>query len=154
MITRVRLAKKKIDPKEYASRECYSCGKVGIQRGKCFLNPPTNLYLCENCYSRLFLNKSRREYQKRTGRDKWRGQILGKHISFKQEPRIGVCNYCRAVRGIDCKRTSLHHDDNIYDIRRPLWNTIELCSRCHQAETMRLWGCPPLLNMKFLDGPS
>jgi len=59
----------------------------------------------------------------------------GKRISIKKNPRIGVCNWCRAVVGIDCKQTQMHHveyhDDDV------LKDTIELCVSCHGKESMR-----------------
>jgi hypothetical protein len=42
--------------------------------------------------------------------------------------KAGVCNWCRAVAGIDCNRTILHHEHYYNDIRK---GTIEICDLCH-----------------------
>lgn len=60
-----------------------------------------------------------------------------RHIPLPSDPRIGICNWCRAVKGIDCKRTALHHDNDQYDNLDPLRYTIELCNSCHCKETNR-----------------
>lgn len=62
----------------------------------------------------------------------------GKHISYLRDIRCGVCNWCRAVLGIDTDKMHLHHDENKYDDTNPLRFTIELCPRCHGKETIRL----------------
>ena len=82
-------------------------------------------------------------YNKYVGNAKWRPILDVKRFFFKGKtihapntPRIGVCNFCRAVVGeINtqtnklCKRTNLahmaYHDDN------PLKDTLELCVVCH-----------------------
>jgi len=63
---------------------------------------------------------------------------MGKYIVIKN-PRIGVCNLCRAVKGFDCKRTQMHHDNDIYNINNPIKNTIELCVICHN-KTKNVFG--------------
>lgn len=45
------------------------------------------------------------------------------------ERRTGVCNMCRAVAGIDCKKTVLHHVQ--YEDSNPIAHTIEICQSCH-----------------------
>lgn len=52
-----------------------------------------------------------------------------KQIYVKENPRIGVCNLCRAVVPFDCKVTNIHHI--AYHEEDPLKDTIELCARCH-----------------------
>jgi hypothetical protein len=66
-------------------------------------------------------------------------QYLTTRIAFKNKrpivkfnPRIGVCNLCRAVVGIDCKITHMHHEQ--YDPENPLKHTIELCVSCHKKK--------------------
>lgn len=44
-------------------------------------------------------------------------------------PKIGVCNICRAIVGIDIKRTEMHHEK--YDSSNPTKHTIEVCKSCH-----------------------
>jgi hypothetical protein len=51
-----------------------------------------------------------------------------KCIRLQQNPRIGVCNWCRGVVPFDCKRTAMHHEQ--YDENNPLAHTIELCVKC------------------------
>lgn len=52
-----------------------------------------------------------------------------KRIFLRESPRIGVCNLCRAVAGIDCELTSMHHIN--YHDNDPTKDTIELCNPCH-----------------------
>jgi hypothetical protein len=52
-----------------------------------------------------------------------------KRIVLGFVPRIGVCNWCRAVVGIDCGQTQMHHEK--YDDLHPEKHTIEVCVRCH-----------------------
>lgn len=54
----------------------------------------------------------------------------GKTVLLQHDPRVGVCNWCRAVVGIDCDRTHLHHIQ--YDDANPLRYTIELYPLCHR----------------------
>lgn len=61
-------------------------------------------------------------------------KFQGKRVILDRIVRIGVCNWCRAVRPFDTKQTQLHHDDNKYDISDPLKYTIELCAKCHLRE--------------------
>ena len=61
------------------------------------------------------------------------------------KPVTGVCNYCRAVVGIDCLWTEFHHDDNRYDKEHPLRYTIEICPRYHGKET---WILEPLKHLR------
>lgn len=63
-------------------------------------------------------------------KEKWR--------YLSKDPKIGVCNWCRAVTPFDCNRTSLHHDENRYNINNPLQYTIEICDSCHMKESRRL----------------
>jgi len=53
----------------------------------------------------------------------------GLDIFLGYDPRIGVCNICRAVRGWDCSKTVMHHE--LYDDSNPLAHTIEVCIPCH-----------------------
>jgi len=54
----------------------------------------------------------------------------GHRIIDSKTPRTGKCSICGAVKGINCKRTSLHHIK--YDPNNPLEHTIELCNSCHK----------------------
>jgi len=70
----------------------------------------------------------------------------GVEIFLGYDPRIGVCNLCRAVRDFDCITTVMHHD--LYDDSDPLTHTIELCVKCHykqhhiQRPTIQKEKCP------------
>jgi hypothetical protein len=55
----------------------------------------------------------------------------GKVVRLKEAPRIGVCNWCRAVPPFDCAKTQIHHEQ--YDDENPLAHTIEVCPKCHIA---------------------
>jgi len=58
-------------------------------------------------------------------------------ILLKENPRIGVCNYCRkSIGNGDIERTHMHHEQ--YDSENPLAHTIELCASCHALETKRV----------------
>lgn len=49
--------------------------------------------------------------------------------------RIGVCNWCRAVKGFDTKQTQFHHEQ--YDMDNPEKYIIELCAECHKKEGIK-----------------
>lgn len=59
-----------------------------------------------------------------------------KRISVKESPRKGVCSWCGAVKGIDCKRTNIHHIE--YHDDDPLRDTVELCVSCHTTEHKKI----------------
>src|SRR5262245_30696961 len=72
----------------------------------------------------------------------WRKENLTKYIVYKGKriflqysPRTGVCSECGAVKGINCKRTSIHHE--VYDDNDPIAHTVELCNGCHNKERTR-----------------
>ena len=70
---------------------------------------------------------------------KWNPRLMkfrDKHIHVKENPRIGVCNLCRAVVGTDCEKTSIHHLE--YHDDDPLRDTIELCNSCHAKTHLTL----------------
>lgn len=68
--------------------------------------------------------------------DKKRFRYKDKRLRIKREPRVGVCNLCRAVAPFDCNKTFLHHE--IYDDSAPTANVLEVCGRCHNYEGKRL----------------
>jgi hypothetical protein len=53
----------------------------------------------------------------------------GRKVWLGFNPRIGVCNGCRAVVPFDCDRTEMHHEE--YDPDNILSHTIEYCRGCH-----------------------
>lgn len=60
-------------------------------------------------------------------------RFKNKNINVGVNPRIGVCNLCRAVVPFDCNTTHIHHEE--YDENKPLANTIELCPKHHALIT-------------------
>ena len=124
---------------------CYACGShrsVKNEHGhyKWILNYDSNCnMLCWSCYKKYIwspINIDKiRKYQKRANskisKRKMFFKPLNKHVVFKTSPKIGVCNWCRAVVGVDCKTTHIHHDNDMYDLTNPLKNGIEICAKCH-----------------------
>ena len=90
-----------------------------------------------NIVNRKYRKKEsvRQFYMIRTAR---MSTFMGKRIKHDFMVRCGVCNWCRAVTGIDTMRTILHHDENRYDSNNPLRFTIEICNSCHSTETWRI----------------
>ena len=60
----------------------------------------------------------------------------GKRLLLKEDPRIGICQLCGAVRGMDCKKTHMHHIK--YHPDDPLKDTIEVCGKCHRRQH-KIW---------------
>jgi hypothetical protein len=88
--------------------------------------------LCQKCYCKYVNNP--RWYAKNKTRHRMMNN--GRHMRFKNKPitlemnpRIGICNWCRAVTPFDCGFTVLHHEK--YDDSNPLAHTIEICQSCH-----------------------
>lgn len=123
---------------DHGMRICYACGgsKTYIYRGyeNWFPNyDKDDNVLCGRCNGRYNMNPMLRK--------KWnailnpinhprRMVFKGKRISLPYNPRNGICSDCGGVKGVDFKRTNLHHEK--YDESNPLANTVELCIRCHQ----------------------
>jgi len=123
--------------------------------------------LCLKCFTHLYPISTRfpmrvKEYSQRMICFK------GKHRMLKTKPRIGVCNFCRAVRGeIDCqtdrlvKKTGMHHEE--YDPLNPGAHVLEACNKCHNIADFerrvteylaRLGtGIPILANVQLLPQP-
>jgi hypothetical protein len=127
-------------PKILDKRICYYCctDKTGTSKTgyvQWYRDKGSNR-MCKRCYNRLVTNPkwgpiNHKKWDPITNR-KWSPRQLlfrGKRLRLAFEPRIGVCNLCRAVIGFDCKRTSMHHED--YDETDPLRHTIEVCGGCH-----------------------
>lgn len=88
--------------------------------------------VCTNCYNTVINANYIKRYVRYS--IKYKGKIL--HLDH--DPRIDVCNWCRAVVPFDAMNTQLHHDERRYDDNNPLRNTIELCNSCHTREKHRL----------------
>jgi hypothetical protein len=128
-------------------RVCYACGSIQtyIRPGRYafwYLNhDEDDSGLCRRCFDRYIHGPK----QNPINAVKWRAinnhrriKFAGRLIFVDHNPRIGVCNWCRAVMPFDCKKTHIHHDENKYDSTNPLRNTIEICPTCHTKETVRL----------------
>ena len=116
-------------------RTCSECGsdKTHLKFGKW---PNWYKYkgdfICHKCWSKLI------------NHPKWnpivsvkRLVFKNKRLNLKENPRIGICNYCCAVVGINCKKTVMHHYAE-YDEDNPLKDTVELCASCHMKESWKL----------------
>jgi hypothetical protein len=123
-------------------RVCSNCGsdKTGMKKDR-YPNwfRYNDGYICESCYGKLIHNPSRSKesIQKYNARNNHKMiNFKGKRILLKDDPRKGICSWCGAVRGKDCKITNLHHieyhDDDI------LKDTVELCASCHAKESERI----------------
>lgn len=91
-------------------------------------------FLCHKCWTRLINNVKWNPICN----DMYKGRIIsykGKNILVSKHKK-GICSKCGAVKGVDCKRTSIHHIK--YHDDDPLRDTIELCNKCHLAETINL----------------
>lgn len=128
-------------PKIIDKRVCYCCGSdkthFNNKGSPCWhLNHDSEgNVLCHNCWSRYIHSP----IQNKITNPKWqprRMQFKGKRLHLQFCPRIGVCNFCRAVVPFDCKRTHLHHEQ--YDDSDPMKHTIEICISCHAKESIRL----------------
>jgi hypothetical protein len=98
-------------------------------------------WLCMNCYSNYVRVRSKENDHKwgQISYKKYRyGRFMfkGRRIYREDILRNGKCQLCGAVKGINCKRTSLHHLR--YHEDDPLKDTIEICNSCHMKEYFRL----------------
>jgi hypothetical protein len=121
-------------------RECYSCGsnktyvdktKKGTPYESWNGNGIENQWLCHKCNNKYITNPQSHLIN---NTKLMCFTPLKKILTLEEDPRIGVCNFCRAVRGIDCKQTHMHHDNDRYDVTNPLKYAIELCVSCHRKE--------------------
>jgi|SRR6185369_7837568 len=122
-------------------RFCVSCNSntTRIHNGIPVWRKYKDGYLCAKCQDRLIYNPRRTKETIKKYNDRNNLKILvfkGKRILLKENPRKGVCEWCGAVKGKDCKVTNLHHtqyhDDDI------LKDTVELCASCHGKESERI----------------
>lgn len=124
-------------------RVCYACGSrnTALYKGQF----PAWHYnrdadgnvlhqLCNACRQSILIRYEKIELDK---------AYKAKQIYFKTRcvkvgyaPRIGVCNWCRAVYPFDTKLTHMHHE--AYDVDSPANHIIELCISCHRLETIRV----------------
>lgn len=88
--------------------------------------------VCMNCWWKIDPKGKERSRKNNVKRIRYRGQ----YIRVKENPRIGVCNLCRAVFPFDCSKTDMHHE-KYYDDDK-LKGAIEICNRCHMKQTWEL----------------
>jgi len=131
-------------------RQCYGCSSIETyidRKGNAhwYGNGTTNLWLCEKCDNKYVKNpKWHPITHPKTNpitSKKWNPingpKFSARRIAFRDKgvylsynPRIGVCNLCRAVVGMDCQRTHIHHER--YVTNDPSAFTIEVCPKCHR----------------------
>ena len=92
-----------------------------------------NKFLCNKCYLRLPQKQQKRQQLSKIYHKK-QHYYKNRNIHLDYEPRIGVCNWCRAVAPFDTKMTHIHHEQ--YDDNNPSKHTIEICVECHRKETL------------------
>ena len=95
-----------------------------------------NKWMCKKCHTKYISDPKRKpDWQQKYHKifNPRQMYFKNKSITLKFNPRIGVCNLCRAIAGLDCKITHIHHEK--YDQNDPLKHTIELCPRCHRMIT-------------------
>lgn len=118
-------------------RVCYACDSHSTYMNpktghlQWYGNPPIG-WLCKTCNTKYITNP---EWHPIT--NKLRIRFLSKQLYIEQNPKIGVCNWCRAVKGqintqLDklCKQTHMNHES--YHENNILKDTIEVCSSCHR----------------------
>jgi hypothetical protein len=91
-----------------------------------------NKGMCMNCYNKYISNPKHNPIH-----NPKRIRFKDKRFLLKQQPRIGVCNTCRAIvnqvdaqLGALCKKTDMNHF--AYDSENPLKHTLEQCTSCHR----------------------
>jgi hypothetical protein len=122
-------------------RSCFACGSKTsyiVKRGtleyyQWYLNhDKDDNALCNKCDKKYYSN-ARKNPELVAMHNKRSLRFDGRTIHLKTDPRIGICNLCRAVRGFDTKITQMHHE--YYDAKNPLAGTLEVCVECHQKLT-------------------
>jgi hypothetical protein len=124
-------------------RFCYACGsdKTYVRKSGLFdwfVNIDANGkeigVICSNCRQRMFQRTARKAMERiRKAKELY---FKTKAVRITYTPRIGVCNWCRAVIPFDTKSTHMHHE--AYHDDDPVKDAIELCVSCHRKETIRL----------------
>jgi len=112
-------------PRKPKNHICYNCNSTTTyiaKDGYALWKQHDEKWYCNNCDNRLFSNP---KYKER----RIEFTPTGKRILLRDTPRTGTCLMCRATKGIDCKKTTLHHTK--YDVTNPLAHTVELCASCH-----------------------
>lgn len=125
---------------EIVRRVCYACDS-----DKTYTNPKTgNIqwygnypigWLCKSCNMRYITNPKWHPITSPIY-DQLKVAFKGKRMYVDEPPRIGVCNWCRAVKPWDCRRTAIHHE--FYDEMNPLKHALELCAKCHRRHHLTI----------------
>ena len=104
-------------------RECSNCKSTNTKK---WIGS-----LCRKCYDKLIHHplSSKKDNPRRI-------KFKDKRIHVKEIARNGICSFCGAVKGVDCKKTQLHHFK--YHDDDPLKDTIELCVSCHNKQHDKL----------------
>ena len=113
--------------KSLDTRSCFACGsnKTYIKqngRPQWATNKPTDLYLCKQCFDNIIYTPDATARKIR---------FKNKRIVLPFKPRKGECKICH--RKI---RTNIHHIE--YHEDDPMKDTLEICIKCHNIETLRL----------------
>ena len=119
---------------------CFNCGsdKTYIdKRGRHEWRKHGDNIYCNKCRAKLFANPKYHVANNRRDNPR-RMKFKGKRIIVKQKPRKGICEWCGAIKGVNCKRTQIHHIE--YHEQDPLKDTVELCSKCHYNAHVQLTG--------------
>lgn len=110
---------------------CYACGSTTTYRAQWYHNLPIGS-LCKNCNNKFFNNPKWHPIK-----HKERIVFRDKQKQIKENPRVGVCNWCRAVKGEinaqtdkKCNRTHMNHES--YHEDNLLEDTLEVCIPCHR----------------------
>lgn len=100
-------------------------------------------FLCKNCYAASVIAPIRQQSGYKTEENSRRITFKGRRIVLPRSPRVGVCNFCRAVKGeidsqrdISCDKTEMHH--TAYHNDDPLRDAIEICTTCHVQESIMM----------------
>ena len=96
---------------------------------------PKGGYLCHKCRATLIDHIKWNKIHSSVYNTR-RFLFRDKQFRANKNPRIGVCNWCRAVCPFDCKKTDLHHVT--YHEEDPLKDTIEICNSCHKKFHLEL----------------
>lgn len=98
--------------------------------------------LCSKCFGHYINNPIHGPRYNPKTNAKWNKLYSGRYVKvrdkrviLKENPKVGVCNFCRGVVPFDCHRTSMHHE--YYDQDNPLKGAIECCDKCHRKQHKR-----------------
>jgi hypothetical protein len=130
----------------HKNRVCYACGTDKTFIDKRYNreywirnNDKENNVLCSKCYAKYFTGPKYGPALHKKWDRIYSGRVLsykGSNKLLKENPKTGKCSKCGRIKGIDCKRTSIHHEQ--YHDDELLKDTYELCNSCHMKMTWKL----------------